>query len=775
MRSCVFILGWILATAWPSPAQRISGEIRLQVTDSTGGGLQATGAITGPATGVNRTFETDNQGRVALRGLPPGRYEIKVNSASFAPRSEVIEVKSELPFEYRMSLDVSPLNTLVEVTDTLLDPVHTAQYVSPENIQDRPVTAPSRSAIALVNTQPGWLLEANGVLHPRGSEYDVQYVVDGVPLYDNRSPAFAQSVNVEEFESLNVRTAGYPAEFGLKLGGVIETASDPNMRPGLHGAVTLQDASFNSRAAFLSLNYSRGKTAMGISGDAMMTRRYLDPPVEQNYTNRGRGGGLSGSFERQWSDADRTRATVQWRDTKFMVPNELLQEQAGQRQDRLAGETLGQISHTRLFSTRVLGQFRAMVRDTHSKLWSNPASTPIRPAQDRGFRETYVAGSVSSHWGSHELKSGAEAWFSTVREDLEFDIAAYRLAGVRIFDRDVPPSFRFFQKTPGRTQSAFLQDSWRAGNLNVSAGVRFDHYRLVRNETAWSPRLGAAYPIPKAGLVLRGSYDRVFQIPAMENVLLASFDQVRSLGGEGAFLPLRPSRGNFVEAGFSKSIAGRVRLDGAWYRRSFVNFADDSLLLNTGVSFPVAFNEATIRGFESRIEVRPLGLVSGQVSYTNMIGHGRLPLAGGMFLGDDVDELLHGEGSFPISQDQRNTVRSQVRFQPHPRAWLAFAASYNSGLPFELEGVTNEAFIRQQYGGEILDRVNFERGRVRPTSALDVSAGVEILHSEDLKLRLQADAFNLANRLNLINFAGVFSGTALDVPRSFAVRLRADF
>jgi hypothetical protein len=60
----------------------------------------------------------------------------------------------------------------------------------------------------------------------------VQYVVDGLPLYDNRSPAFGQSVNVEEYDSLNIRTAGYPAEFGLKLGGVIETASDQDMRAG---------------------------------------------------------------------------------------------------------------------------------------------------------------------------------------------------------------------------------------------------------------------------------------------------------------------------------------------------------------------------------------------------------------------------------------------------------------------------------------------------------------------------------------------------------------
>src|SRR6185369_74445 len=110
--------------------------------------------------------------------------------------------------------------------DTLLDPVQTAKYLPRQVLRDHPTSTPGRSVSGLVNTQPGWLLEANGILHPRGSEYDVQYVIDGVPLYDNRSPAFAQGLNVEEFQSLNVRTSGYPAEFGLKLGGVIETANE---------------------------------------------------------------------------------------------------------------------------------------------------------------------------------------------------------------------------------------------------------------------------------------------------------------------------------------------------------------------------------------------------------------------------------------------------------------------------------------------------------------------------------------------------------------------
>jgi hypothetical protein len=144
-----------------------------------------------------------------------------------------------------------------------------------------------------------------------------------------------------------------------------------------------------------------------------------------------------------------------------------------------------------------------------------------------------------------------------------------------------------------------------------------------------------------------------------------------------------------------------------------------------------------------------------------------------LFLGDTAD--VNGTGSFPVSQDQRNTVRAHLRFQPHPRLWFAAAGSYNSGLPFEIDGPANQDFIAQQYGAAILSRVNFDRGRVRPSSSIDASIGVELIHADRAKLKFQTDVFNIANRLNLINFAGVFSGTAIDAPRSVAIRLRTDF
>jgi hypothetical protein len=67
------------------------------------------------------------------------------------------------------------------------------------------------------------------------------------------------------------------------------------------------------------------------------------------------------------------------------------------------------------------------------------------------------------------------------------------------------------------------------------------------------------------------------------------------------------------------------------------------------------------------------------------------------------------------------------------------------------------------------------KGRVRPNFSLDLKAGMEIWRHEKSALRLEGEIENLTNRLNVINFAGLFSGTAIAAPRSGNVRLRFEF
>jgi hypothetical protein len=68
--------------------------------------------------------------------------------------------------------------------------------------------------------------------------------------------------------------------------------------------------------------------------------------------------------------------------------------------------------------------------------------------------------------------------------------------------------------------------------------------------------------------------------------------------------------------------------------------------------------------------------------------------------------------------------------------------SQSSGLPFEFTGSYEEALAR--YGQRMVDRVNFERGRVRPSILVNV-------------------------------FGGLFSGNAIAPPRNYQLRLQTSF
>jgi hypothetical protein len=108
--------------------------------------------------------------------------------------------------------------------------------------------------------------------------------------------------------------------------------------------------------------------------------------------------------------------------------------------------------------------------------------------------------------------------------------------------------------------------------------------------------------------------------------------------------------------------------------------------------------------------------------------------------------------------------------------WAAVSADYGSGLPTEIDPNSIDSnFLLAQYGPEILSRVNLDRGRVRPNFSLGAAAGVELYKKGSRSLNFQLDANNLTDRVNVLNFAGLFSGTAVAAPRGASARLRFSF
>ncbi len=773
MRRFVWFLTLLAAPHFAS-AQFETGELRVTVTDVTGLALPSTVTLVSESSRTRREYKTNNSGQFTFQHLPFGTYHLMIEHPGFAPYSAIVDIHSAVLRDFHVQLNVQTASTEVVVSDTatLLDPHRTGvtYSVGSRQISEQQSAVPGRSLLDLIDDQPGWLFEGNGVLHPRGSEYQTLFVVDGVPMDENRSPAFAPGLGTAEVSGISVLTGNIPAEYGRKLGGVVEITTSQDIRQGFHGSAEFGGGSFGTESGFLSGEYGWKHSALTLTASGDHTDRYLDPPVLGNYTNTGTSSALSAAYDQDLGESDRIHLAVHRRQTSFEVPNENLQQAAGQLQNRDAPEDLGQAAWTHQFPAQALLNVRAVVEDLSANLWSNPLSTPIIASQQRGFRRSYLNTNVSVQKGHHTFQTGADAIYAPVTEALQ-----YHITDPSYFDPGTPLSFNFRDHRLDREQALWAQDTLRYGNLTLSAGLRWDHYSVVVHDHAFSPRLGAAWYLPRADLALRFSYDRVFQTPALENLLLASSPQVDQLSPEVLRLPVPPSRGNYVEAGFSQGILKKLRLDASFYRRTFADFADDDVFLNTGISFPIAFHSAQVRGVDVKLDLPTWRNLSGYVSYSNMKGVAQLPVVGGLFLGSDAEGVLGATTAFPISQDQRNTARARFRYQIRPRVWAAMAAQYGSGLPVELSGDTNISDLEAQYGPRIIDKVNFKAGRVRPNFSLDLSAGVDLWKHEKSALRLQGEIENLTNRLNVIDFAGLFSGTAIAPPRSGNVRLQFEF
>jgi hypothetical protein len=776
--------------ALPLYCQSNRGELRLKVSDPSGLGVKTTVRIVSEANQYRNSLTTSEQGTLDVPRLPFGVYLLEITQAGFSPMSETLEIRTSIPTEHTIQLKLPSLNQTVTVSaaDTLIDPdqAGAVSQIGSDTIEHRLSSLPGRSLQDLVNSQPGWLYEGNAVLHPRGSEYQTQFIVDGVPLQDNRSPSFGNEIEADDVQSMSIYMAGIPAEYGRKMGGVVEVNTIQDSDPGLHGQVVLSGGSFDTAGAFASAQYVWGKNTLSGSASGAMTDHYLNPVVPQNFSNTGTTGDFSLRYARKLTPRDRLSLSVRHELARYDLPNELVQQEPHLTPLDLAAppgiqrlnadnlETMGIATYQHIFPSNVVADFYGMVRDTSNDFYSNIYATPILVSQHNWFREGYFRGVVTTVHGRHEFKFGVESDNTYLNENFGFVIT-----DPTQFDPGTPSPFSFVANRPDLEQSAFVQDQVHLGNWTINAGIRWDHYQLILNRQAVDPRLSIARYFPAAGLVVHFSYDRVFQTPSNENILLSSSTAATRLDPVSLQLPVEPSEGNYYEAGVTKDFFGKVKLDANYFRRLVNNYADDDQIDNTTISYPIAFRKAIIYGAEAKLQVPDWHGVSGFLSYSYIVGNAWFPVTGGLFLGDDA--VIPITGHLPDSQDQRNTVRGRVRYQVAPRFWIAGGIQYDTGLPFDFQCPDGEtlqqcvAGVAATYGQQVVDRINFARGRIYPAFQVNVSAGAEVYKSERFNVRLQADGQNLTNVLNVIDFGGLFSGNAIGPSRSFALRLTTTF
>ena len=541
IRSLLLLLLTCAAAAF---GQATEGGLHLAMTDASGRGVKVPVLIVSLGNQFSKTMTTSADGSLEVTRLPFGTYRIEIRQPGFAIATRSINIRSSIAIRCAIQLELASVNESITVRpeDTLLggDQAGSVNRVGSAQIRDRLAAIPGRSVQDLVNSQPGWLFEGNAVLHPRGSENETQFVIDGIPLTDNRSPSFGPEIEANDIQSLNIYTAGIPAEYGRKMGGVIEVDTLEDSQPGIHGKTVLSGGSFATAGGYAQAQFSSGKNTVGGSASGSTTDRYLNPVIPQNYSNAGSLGGFSAHYQRDQSPNDKLALILRHELSSYDIPNEMLQQAAGQRQTAGNAETMAIASWQHTVSDHSLFSLRSMFRANSNHFDSNADSSPIAVFQRNRFREGYFKVSATIDHGVHEWKVGLESDNTFLRERFN-----YQITDPTQFDPATPPLFDFSGNRPSLEQSAFVEDLIRLRNWTIAAGLRWDHYQLLLNRHAVQPRLALSYSLPPANLVLHLSYDRVFQTPSFENILLSSSNAVDSIDPQNfKRLPVRPSSGD---------------------------------------------------------------------------------------------------------------------------------------------------------------------------------------------------------------------------------------
>jgi hypothetical protein len=768
------VLGFAVAAA----AQNVT-TVAGVVTDAQG--LAIPGATVTLSNRVSRGTQntvTDDGGRYSLANIPFGTYVLAVTLSGFTPVEQVVEIRSAVPLARDIELNIGGLSeTVVVSSDALLETSSTGSHVDlGANLIDQlPTATPSKQLSSMLLSAPGFIPSQNGRIHVRGSHGQIQYVVDGVPMTDEYSEAFANPLDPRYVKSAEVMTGGIPAEFGGKLAAVVDITSKSGLDEprAVSGAGSLNFGTFGTVDGGLTIG-GRITPRLGyfISGGANRTDRYLDPPTADNFHNSGDAHRFTGKLELRPTDSDFIRAVVSVNGSDFQVANRLNAELAGVQSTQALEDNSQTLTWVRQVGTRLTLNSIAYRRAATADLDASNA-IPLSATQHRTLDHQGVNASASYATGIHRLKAGLQYDRSPVSE--EFSMIGNGGADnpeAAPFDpgRGGTP-FTFTGNRVGQNFGLYVQDTLSPiDDLHISVGVRFDRYHLLIRDSAISPRLGVAYHLHGTGTVVRGSYSRIFMPPFSENLLLSSSPEARALSPNGEpGEDVQPERQNAYEIGAQQALGTHAKLDVAYYRKDVRNLADVDQFLDTTVTFPLSVAKGVAQGIEGRLDVPVFRGLNGYLSVSRAKIRLTAPLTGGLFLG----EVPEAGEQFYADHDQRWQSQFGISYE-HPRRRLfgSISGRYDTGIPFELPPDFDPATFEDQQALELVDT---ETGRARPRAKADVMVGTELYRHGNTRLELQGGVINVFDTTYLLNFLSIFNGTHYGAPRTFTGRLKVMF
>ncbi|HXZ80722.1 MAG TPA: TonB-dependent receptor [Terriglobales bacterium] len=756
-----------------------------------------------------------------------------------------------------------------------------------------PLESQSSSVSSLVTlATPGIAADSNGLFHGIGDHAENSFSVDGQPITDQQSKVFSNQIPLDSIESMEVFAGAPPAEFGDKTSVVINVTTRSGQGVTTpHGSVTASYGSFGTTNPGFNLAYGGQNWGNFISVNGLDSGRFLDPPEFRIFHAKGNEENIFDRVDYQLNEANSLHFNLGFTRSWFQTPNSydaqnatawngLVVDNGGIGPDGIPVGPADQRSKINTFNiapswTRIISPTTVFTlggyvrRDQYNYYPSNNPFADLAPAglqeesvrQDRTLTNAGLHTNISYVKGIHNLKVGATYEHTFLTENDHLGIVDPNFIGGLLDDNGnscvdangnpiAPPCttlapfdltrggslFLFHGHTDVKELALYLQDTISKGPWSFNLGLRGDFYNGLSSHNEAEPRLGMSYNIKKTNTVLRVSYGRILETPFNENLVLSSIgcaspvlNPLLGCFAQGEVTPISPGWRNEFHTGVEQAF-GKYMVASVEYIWKYTHNAYDfSVLGNTPITFPIAWQRSKIPGVAGRVSVPNFHGFTALVVFSSVAARFFNPQVGGA---GSVPAAGAPTGVFRIDHDEKFNQTTHLQYQPWKKGpWVGFNWRYDSGLvagavpcaggncangPAGDDTVVDASAISPnqqfeaglfcgsvratpttpissrlgpnlcpagQYGSTLIkipapgtEDDDHNPPRIAARHLFDLAIGHDnIFHGDRFKWSVQFNVINLTNKVALYNFLSTFSGTHYVTPRSYTAQLGFHF
>ena len=249
-----------------------SGTLGGTVTDASGApvvGAKVT--VRSQQTGVSQTSTTNAQGGFRAPLIPSGSYTVSIAKEGFGSTTQsdlAVSVGGESDYAFTLTAggDVSEVVVVAKKAQPQLDFSRATKGIAidVEQLQKqipiaRDVTAVALLAPGVISAVPGFT-NTDGTAVPSiggGSAGENSFYLNGLNITNFDSYIGGATVPFDFYKTIEVKTGGYPAEFGRATGGVINAVTKTGSNDfyfGIHGNFEPRDLRDNAPNTYTTNN-----------------------------------------------------------------------------------------------------------------------------------------------------------------------------------------------------------------------------------------------------------------------------------------------------------------------------------------------------------------------------------------------------------------------------------------------------------------------------------------------------------------------------------------